>query len=131
MRQSSAGQRWTRTKDETIRRHNLVRPQPRDAPLVQRFESSGEKAFSIRLTFLSSRPELARVLANAFWITYQVTPRPETVYAVLRVLRRFSEFLDYRAKSLADVRTAHYLSSDLMKEFAVWLVATRRCKRYH
>ena len=96
---------------------------------MQTFEPPGGRPVAVNLSFLSSRPELAKVLANTFWLTYQARPRRKTVLAVAWVLKIFCLFLDYRAKSMPDVLQASDLSADLLKEFAVWLVARRRLQR--
>jgi hypothetical protein len=83
----------------------------------------------VDLTFLSSRPELARVLANSFWITYQPGARKPTASRTAGTLKLLHRFLDYRAQSQSDVRTANDLNTDVLKEFAVWLVAKHRLKR--
>ena len=62
-------------------------------------------------------------------MTYQPRPRRKTVLAVAWVLKIFCLFLNDRAKTMPDVLQARDLSADLMKEFAVWLVARRRLQR--
>jgi hypothetical protein len=96
---------------------------------VQRFELPTGRPFSVNLTFLSSRPGLARVLANSFWMINQSGPRSATISATAENLKLFHRFLDYRAQSQADVRTAKDLNADVLKEFAVWLVAKHHFKR--
>ena len=88
-----------------------------------------EEPFTISLTFLASRPELARVLANTFWIIHQDGCRKATVITTAHCLRIFNRFLNDRAKSQPDVRSAKQLSADLLKELAVWLLVKRRFKR--
>jgi len=116
-------------EEATLRRHNLVQLRTQNAPLVQSFEQPGGRRFSVNLTLLSSRPELARVLANSFWMIYQPEPRSATVSRTADTLRLLSRFLSYRSQSQADVRTAKDLNADVLKEFAVWLVAKHRLKR--
>lgn len=129
MRQSGAGQRWNFADEGVLRQHAAVQFQTGTAPLVQTFEPPGGRPVSVNLRFLSSRPKLAKVLAGTFWVTYQARPRRKTVMAVAWVLKIFCLFLDRRAKSMPDVLEASDLSADLLKEFAVWLVAQRRLQR--
>ncbi len=128
MRQSGAGQRWSLVKDGVLQRHDLAELQSEDAPLVQAFQPPGARTVSVNLTFLSSRPKLARVVANTFWMTYQPRPRRKTIMSVAWVLKIFCTFLDQRAKSMPDVLEARDLSADLLKEYAVWLVARRQLR---
>ena len=104
MRKDGAGQRWGLIEEESLKKHDLARLRTGSAPLEQIFQRPGEKPFTIRLTFLSSRPELARVLANAFWIVYQNGKRRATLIAAAHSLRLFTRFLDHRKKSQRDVR---------------------------
>ena len=129
MRQSGVGQRWDRVNDDVIRKHSLVQNAPPDSPLVQRFEPPGGRPVLVNLTFLSSRPKLGRILANTFWMTYQSGPRRKTVLAIAWVLKIFCSFLDHRAKTMPDVIEARDLSAELLKEYAVWLVARRGLRR--
>jgi hypothetical protein len=121
--------RWQLVEEATLRRHDLVQLQVQNAPLVQRFEAPGSHPFAVNLTFLSSRPELARVLANSFWMIYQPRPRRTTVNRTAETLKLLDRFLDFRSQSQSDVRTTQDLSPDLLKEFAVWLVAEHHLKR--
>ena len=109
MRKDGAGQRWGLIEEEAIKKHDLARLRTSSAPLEQIFQRPGEKPFTIRLTFLSSRPELARVLANTFWIVYQDGHRKATLIAVAHSLRLFTRFLDHCKKSQRDVRSARQL----------------------
>ena len=130
MRQGGAGQRWSTIKDDVLQEHDLAQVESREAPLVQTFQPPGARPVSVDLTFLSSRPKLARVVANTFWITYQPGAPRATVLRVAWVLKIFfSTFLDQRAKGMPDVLQARDLSADILKEYAVWLVARRRFKR--
>jgi len=129
MQQSGAGKRWDSVDNELLRKHSVTRNETPDAPLVQRFEPPGGRPVSVNLTFLASRPKLGRILANTFWMTYHSGPRRKTVLAIAWVLRIFCSFLDHRAKSMPDVLEARDLSADLLKEYAVWLVARRRFRR--
>ena len=129
MRQSGAGQRWDLADEGVLRRHDVVRFPSETVPLVQTFEPPGGRPVSVNLSFLSSRPKLAKVLATTFRMTYQPRPRRKTVLAVAWVLKIFCLFLNNRAKTMPDVLQARDLSADLMKEFAVWLVARRRLQR--
>lgn len=97
--------------------------------MVQVFEAAGGHPFSVNLTFLSSRPELARVLANSFRMIYQLVPRGGTVTRTAETLRLFVRFLDFRSSSQADVESAKDLTTELAEEFAVWLVAQHKLKR--
>jgi hypothetical protein len=113
-----------------LRKNDLAQLERRDAPLVQTFQPPGARPVSVNLSFLSSRPKLARVVANTFWMTYQPGAPRATVLRVAWVLKIFfSTFLDQRAKRMPDVLEARYLSGDILKEYAVWLVARRRFKR--
>jgi integrase len=114
---------------EAIKKHDLAQLRTAAAPLEQTFQRPGEKPLTARLTFLSSRPELARVLANTFWIIYQDGPRQATLTAVAYSLRLFSRFLDYRKKSQRDVRSVRQLGPGMLKEMAIWLLVKRRLKR--
>jgi hypothetical protein len=126
----NAGARpWALLDDATLRRHDLVRMRVDNAPLVQRFEERGGRPFLVNLTFLSSRPELAKVLANSFWEIYQLGPRSATANRTAQALKLFDQFLKYRSKSQTDLRVAKDLTADQLKEFAVWLVAERHLKR--
>ena len=128
MRQKGTG-RWDLVDEATLRRHDLVQVQAQDAPLVQRFEEPGRRPFTMNLTCLSPRPELARVLGNSFWIIHQPGPRSTTVSRTAQSLKLLSRFLNFRSQSQAEVQTARDLSADLLKEFAVWLVAEHHLKR--
>jgi hypothetical protein len=116
-------------EEATLQRHNLVQLRTQNAPLVQKFDQPGGRHFSVNLTLLSERPELARVLANSFWMIYQPEPRSATVSRTADTLRLFGRFLSYRSQSQTDVQTAKDLNADILKEFAVWLVAKHRLKR--
>jgi integrase len=129
MRKSGAGRRWELIDQEKIHKHDLTQIRTEAVPLEQIFQRSGEKPFTIRLTFLSSRPRLARVLANAFWIVHQEGQPKATLTAHAHHLRLFSRFLDYRKKTQADVRSARQLHQDVLKEMAIWLLVKRRLKR--
>ncbi|RZU35164.1 hypothetical protein [Edaphobacter modestus] len=129
MRKSGAGRRWELIDEEQIQKHDLAQIRTGNVPLEQTFQRSGEKPFTIRLTFLSSRPRLARVLANAFWIVHQEGQPKATLTAHAHHLRLFSRFLDYRKKTQADVRSARQLHQDVLKEMAIWLLVKRRLKR--
>lgn len=115
--------------EATLRKHALVQWHAENAPLVQTFEPPGGWPFSVNLTFLSSRPALARVLANSFWMIHQPQPRWATAHRAVGTLRLFHRFLNYRSQTQPDVQTAQDLSADLLKEFAVWLMARRGLKR--
>jgi hypothetical protein len=129
MRKDGAGQRWGLIEEESLKKHDLARLRTGSAPLEQIFQRPGEKPFTIRLTFLSSRPELARVLANAFWIVYQNGKRRATLIAAAHSLRLFTRFLDDRKKSQRDVQSARQLGAEMLKEMAIWLLVKRRLKR--
>jgi integrase len=129
MRKSGAGRRWELIDEEQIQKHDLTQIRTEAVPLEQIFQRSGEKPFTIRLTFLSSRPRLARVLANTFWIVHQEGQPKATLTAHAHHLRLFSRFLDYRKKTQTDVRSARQLHQDVLKEMAIWLLVKRRLKR--
>ena len=129
MRHSGAGQRLNKVEGDVLRKHDLAQSKSVDAPLMQTFQPPGAGPVSINLTFLSSRPKLGRILANTFWLTYQPGPRRKTVLAIAWVLKNFFVFLDHRAKSMPDVLVASDLNADILKEYAVWLVARRRLRR--
>lgn len=128
MRKSRAGQRWERMDEELIQKHDLARIRTETVPLEQLFQRPGEKPFTIRLTFLSSRPRLARVLANTLWIV-QAGKRPATLTSYAHVLRLLNQFLDYRKKTQTDVQSARQLNQNVLKEMAIWLLVKRRVKR--
>ena len=128
MRKAGDG-RWDLLDDATLRRHDLVRARTENAPLLQSFEDRSGRSFSVNLTFLSSRPEFAKVLANSFWEIHRLGTRSATAKRTAQVLRRFDCFLHDRTQSQSDVRMAKDLTADLLKEFAVWLVAKRHLKR--
>ena len=129
MRHSGAGQRWNELEGDVLRKHDLAQSKTVDAPLMQTFQPPGAGPVSVNLTFLSSRPKLGRILANTFWLTYQPGPRRKTVLAIAWVLKNFFVFLDRRAKSMPDVLVASDLNADILKVYAVWLVARRRLRR--
>src|ERR1700678_1203442 len=129
MRKSGAGQRWKLIDEERIQKHDLTRIRTETVSLEQSFQRPGEKPFTIRLKFLSSRPRLAHVLANTCWIISQEGRSKATRIAHAHQLRLFSRFLDYRKKTQADVRSARQLHQDVLKEMAVWLLVKRRLKR--
>jgi integrase len=116
-------------EEATLQRHGLLQLGTENAPLVQTFEEAGGRPFTVNLTSLSSRPELARVLANSFWMIYGPGPRRATVRRMEDNLELLNRFLNYRSTSQPDVRTTKDLSTDLLKEFAVWLVAKHKLKR--
>jgi len=72
---------------------------------------------------------MARVLANSFWITYQPEARKTTANRTALTLRLLYRFLDYRAESQSDVHSPMDLSADVLKEFAVWLIAKQGLTR--
>src|SRR6266404_4890730 len=129
MKKSGAGQRWGVVDQAVLQKHDLGQVHARHTPLVKTFGPPGGRPFSVDLTFLSTRPELARVLANSFWMTYQPEPRKATAGRTAQALKLFHRFLNYRSHSQADVRSAKNLSTDLLKELAVWLVAKHGLKR--
>lgn len=129
MRKSGVGQRWELIAEEQIQKHDLTRIRTEAVPLEQTFQRSGEKPFTIRLTFLSSRPRLARVLANTFWIVHQEGQRQATLTSCAYALRLLNRFLDYRRKTQTDVRSARQLHQNVLKEMAIWLLVKRRLKR--
>src|SRR5260370_9632863 len=106
MRKDGAGQRWGLIEEEAIKKHDLARLRTGSAPLEQIFQRPGEKPFTIRLTFLSSRPELARVLANAFWIVYQNGKRRATLIAAAPSLRLCTRLLYHRQRTHPDGQSA-------------------------
>ena len=119
MRNSGAGQRWSQVEGNVLRKHDLAQIKSGDAPLVQTFQPPGARPVSVNLTFLSSRPNLGRILANTFWLTYQTGPRRKTVLAVAWALKIFYAFLDHRAESMPEVLGASDLNADILKEYAV------------
>jgi hypothetical protein len=129
MRKDGAGRRWEVIEGEAIKKHDLAQLRTGAAPLVLTFQRRGGNSFTIRLTFLSSRPDLARVLANTFWIVYQNGPRQSTLITAAYSLRLFTRFLDYRKRSQRDVRSARQLGPEMLKEMAIWLLIKRRLKR--
>jgi len=129
MRRDGAGQRWESIEPDSIRKYDPDQLRTGTAPLEQTFVRSGEKPFNVRLTFLSSRPALARVLANAFWLVHQDHLRKLSVITCAHCLRLFSRFLDYRMKGQPDITSASQLSADVLKEMAVWLIVERRFRR--
>lgn len=129
MRTSGTGQRWKLAEEETLRKHDLAPLSAGNAPLVQAFQEAGARSFSVDLTFLSPRSEMARVLANSFWITYQPEARKTTANRTALTLRLLYRFLDYRAESQSDVHSPMDLSADVLKEFAVWLIAKQGLTR--
>lgn len=116
-------------EEAALRKHDLIQLRAKNAPLVQTFEPPGSRPFSVNLTFLSSRPELARVLANTFWMIHWPHLRKPTVKRRRGTLKLFHWFLDYRAHGQPDLQTAKDLSTNLLKEFAVWLIAEHHLKR--
>jgi len=60
---------------------------------------------------------------------YQPSPRCATVKRTAEVLKLFDRFLNFRSASQADVESAKDLTTDLLEEFAVWLVGTQKLKR--
>src|SRR5260370_21011957 len=129
MRKSGVGQRWELIAEEQIQKHDLTRIRTETVPLEQSFQRSGEKPFIIRLTFLSSRPRLARVLANTFWIVHQEEQPKATLLTQAYQIRLFSRFLDYRKKTQPDVLSARQLHQGVLKELAVWLLVKRPLKQ--
>jgi hypothetical protein len=69
------------------------------------------------------------VLANSFWMTYRPSLRRATAKRTAEALKLFERFLNFRSSSQADVQSAKELTTDLLKEFAVWLVAKHKLKR--
>ena len=126
MAPGSVGSRSNRSRFENT---TLTKLRTGTAPLEQTFVRSGEKPFTVKLTFLSSRPALARVLANAFWVVHQDHFRKLSVIARAHCLRLFSRFLDDRMKGQPDITSASQLSANVLKEMAVWLIVERRFKR--
>jgi len=116
-------------EEATLQKHDLVQLRPANAPLVQIFEPAGGHPFSANLAFLSSRPELARVLANSFWMTYQASLRWATVKRTGETLRLFDRFLNFRSSGQSDVESAKELTTELLEEFADWLVGKHKLKR--
>lgn len=129
MRRDGAGQRWELIETGSIQVRDLDQLRAGTAPLEQTFERPGENPFRVRLTFLSSRPDLARVLANTFWFVYQDRLRKLSVVSCAHCLRLFSRFLDYRMKTQPDIGSARQLCGDVLKEMALWLLVERRLKR--
>jgi hypothetical protein len=111
-----------------LKRHDLAQLRSGTTSLVKTVESP-VGPFSVDLRFLSGRPKLARVLANSFWITYQSVSLKTTARRTANVLKLFHRFLNYRKRSQPDIEAPKQLSTDLLKEFAVWLVAKHRLKR--
>ena len=106
MHKGGTGQRWAQIEDETLQKHNLSRLRTENAPLEQTFVRPDGRAYRINLTFLAPRANLARVLASAFWITHQDGCRQATVITMAHCLRMFNRFLNDRAKSQPDLRSA-------------------------
>ncbi|HEX5432834.1 MAG TPA: hypothetical protein VFY05_01240 [Candidatus Angelobacter sp.] len=129
MRKGGPGQRWSSMEDMSLQKHDLISLRAEKAPLVQTFEYPNVPRFSVNLTFLSSRPELARILANTFSIIYHSGRRRATAIRTADALKLFARFLNYRSQGQSDVQAAKDLSTELLKEFAVWLVAKHRLKR--
>jgi len=78
MRAGGAGRRWNVLDQAALQRQDLGQLQVGNATLVKTLDTPDGLTFSVDLTFLSSRPELARVLANSFWMIYQPGPRRAT-----------------------------------------------------
>jgi integrase len=129
MRRDGAGQRWKSVELASIRKHDPNHLRTGTVPLEQTFVRSGEKPFTVKLTFLSSRPVLARVLANVFWVVHQNHLRKLSVTTRAHCLRLFIRFLDDRMKGQPDITSASQLSADVLKEMAVWLIVERRLQR--
>jgi integrase len=129
MRAGGAGRRWDVVDQAVLQRHDLGQLQAGNAPLVKTLDALDGLTFSVDLRFLAARPELARVLANSFWMIYQPRPRRATADRTTNTLKLLHRFLNYRSQSQSDVQSARDLSTDLLKEFAVWLVTKRRLKR--
>jgi hypothetical protein len=129
MRRDGAGQRWEMIETGSIQVRDLDQLRAGTAPLEQTFERPGENPFRVRLTFLSSRPDLARVLANTFWFVHQDRLRKLSVVSCAHCLRLFSRFLDCRMKTQPDIGSARQLCGDVLKEMALWLLVERRLKR--
>jgi integrase len=123
------GQRWNLIDPSTLKKHNLSELHSGSSPLTRTLQSSDGRCYSVDLTFLATRPRLAQILANSFWITYQAAARKGTLDRTKFTLRLFSRFLDYRCRTQLDVQTAKQFSTNLLKEFAIWLVATHKLKR--
>ncbi len=129
MRRDGAGQRWELIEADSSRKHDLDHLRAGTAPLEQTFERPGENPFTVRLTFLSSRPDLSRVLANTFKFVHQDRLCKMTVFTCAHCLRLFSRFPDYRMKSQPDAQSAKQLSgdgrsTDFFHSPVSWLVAS-------
>src|SRR5580658_5606209 len=144
MRKDGAGQRWGLIEWELLKQHDLARLRTGSVALEQTFQRPGEKPFTIRLTFLSSRPELARVLANAFWIVHQNGKRRATLIASahsLRLSRRSggqrtlrkgpSSSGVHRFQHLFFFRNAHRQNASLLISIDIKKFAKGRINRSH
>ena len=123
------GQRWNLIDQSVLEGHDLSELHAGTSPLIRTLQSSDGRCYSVDLVFLATRPRLAQILANSLWITYQVAARKGTVHRTVSTLKLFTRFLDHRCRTQLDVLTAKQLSTNLLKEFAVWLVAIHHLKR--
>ncbi len=129
MGKGGLGQRWNLIAPSVLEGHDLNVLRASTSPLTRELQEPDGRRYLADVTFLAARPQLAQILANSLWITYQVAARKSTVLRTISTLKLFTRFLDCRGKTQMDVRTAKQLSSDLLKEFAVWLVASHHLKR--
>jgi hypothetical protein len=123
------GQRWNFIDPSVLEDHDLSKLHDSCSTWIKELQGPDGRRYLADVTFLATRLQLGQILANSLWITYQVAARKGTVDRTIFTLKLFVRFLDDRGKTQVDVRTTKQLNSDVLKEFAVWLVASHRLKR--
>src|SRR5258708_19605786 len=91
------GQRWSLIDPSVLKSHDLSELHSGSSPLTRTLQSSDGRCYSVDLTFLATRPRLAHILANSFWILYHPPPRQRTSYTTPSPLTLFCLFLNYHS----------------------------------
>jgi integrase len=99
-----------------------------DIPLMKTFDRQCGPPQKIDLEFLGTRPQLASILADAFWIE-MASMSHLTRRGRLSHLKAFSTFLDWKTKKGATITKPSDITFELLGSFVKWLIHQRALKQ--
>ncbi len=114
--------RWKQNSSNQLREEagSLTFSAP-SIPLTKTFDRQYGPPQKIDLTFLGTRPQLAPILADTFWLEL-VSMTDLTRRSRMGYLKQFSDYLDWKAKKGIVVTTLSDISFELLESFAKWLI---------
>lgn len=99
-----------------------------DIPLMKTFDRQYGPPQKIDLEFLGTRPQLASILADAFWIeTASMTHL--TRRGRMSHLKIFSTFLDWKTKKGTTITKPRDITFELLGAFVKWLIHERALRQ--